>query len=142
MSARAVSPALRFLRHTKADPSGCILWTGSRKWSGYGFFSLNRKTVTAHRAALMLAGKTIPDGMVVDHKCRNPSCVNVEHLRIVTPKVNTLENSEAVTAINAQKTHCIHGHEFSESNTRHRPTGGRACRACAREKERAKRRAA
>lgn len=36
------------------------------------------------------------------------------------------------SAINAVKTHCIHGHEFTPDNTYVTPYGARQCRACSR----------
>ena len=41
-----------------------------------------------------------------------------------------------VTAINAAKTHCIHGHEFSKENTLVLKNGNRQCRMCHRERNR------
>lgn len=42
----------------------------------------------AHRVAYELAVGPIPDGMEIDHSCRNRRCVNPSHLRIATRKQN------------------------------------------------------
>ena len=75
----------------------------------------------------------IPKGMHIDHLCRKPSCVNVEHLEVVTPRVNTLRGISP-PAVFARATHCVNGHPFSGYNLImfQRPNGRytRKCRAC------------
>lgn len=76
----------------KVDKSGdCWLWTGSRNGGGYGKLNRRGKTIYAHRYSFEARGVTIPEGMLVDHACRNRACVRPEHLRIVTQKQN-MEN--------------------------------------------------
>lgn len=133
----------RFWSKVDKIAGGCWNWKAGRSSGGYGRFApSHNKTVYAHRASLLLADISIPDGMVVDHVCRNRGCVNPEHLRVVTPRVNSLENSEAVTASNAVKTHCDQGHELSEYNLYPHSKGYRICLTCARvqwDKQNAKR---
>lgn len=120
----------------KREPDECWPWLG-KLHDGYGHFSFNGMNMKAHRAAVILAGRAIPKGMMIDHKCRNRACVNPTHLRIVDHRTNTLENSAAVTALNAAKTHCRNGHVFSKENTL--VTGSpprRDCRTCKRERQR------
>lgn len=114
----------------KRGPDECWPWLGPLH-RGYGAFGFKRKTYLSQRASMIVHGHDIPEKMHVDHMCRNRSCVNPNHLRIVTSKVNTLENSVSVTAINAAKTHCKRGHPFDEANTKYgRRRYERICRAC------------
>lgn len=69
--------------------SECWLWTGSCNRDGYGGFRVEEKTIGAHRVSWLLAGNTIPDGLVVRHKCLSKNCVNPEHLETGTKKENS-----------------------------------------------------
>lgn len=75
-------------KHTKISDSGCWEWVGCKLPSGYGKLTKNKKTWLAHRYAFTEMCGKIPDGMVVMHKCDNPSCCNPEHLSIGTHKDN------------------------------------------------------
>lgn len=66
----------------------CWNWTGARYPSGYGKVGLNGKTRLPHRIAYEIEHGPIPTGQQVDHRCHNTSCVNPEHLRLVTQKQN------------------------------------------------------
>jgi hypothetical protein len=120
--------------------SGCWYWNGAISDNGYGNFYIpneNRKTTLAHVLAYRWCVGPIPDGKHLDHLCRTRRCVNPEHLEPVTCKENLLRGI-GPTAMNASKTHCKHGHPFTPENTyfrnrsSKRPTGGRKCRICIR----------
>lgn len=49
----------------------------------------------------------IPDGLVIDHLCRNRSCVNPYHMEPVPQSVNAERGNKARAA---EKTHCKSGH--------------------------------
>lgn len=77
----------------KVDKSGdCWLWKASKTPLGYGraIFKTNDgwRPRLAHRAAYILSKGPIPEGLVIDHLCHNPGCVNPAHLRATTPKRN------------------------------------------------------
>ena len=118
--------------HSAPQPSGCILWTGAQN-KGYGKLGRRGKTWYAHRFAWTLANGPIPEGMVIDHLCRTPLCVNTDHMEVTTIQTNTLRGISS-SARNAVKTHCKRGHEFTPENTG--PTNGdrpgRVCRTCRR----------
>lgn len=116
--------------------SGCWLWAGSIFASGYGRLKRAGRTALAHRAMYEFTIGPIPTGLVLDHKCRTPACVNPAHLRPVTNAVNVTENSLSVVATNKAKTHCANGHPLEGDNlqivTRGRGTPSRRCRECER----------
>jgi hypothetical protein len=84
----------------------------------------------AHRYAYELLVGPIASGLVLDHLCRNPGCVNPKHLEPVTDRENTRRGISSA-AENAKKTHCYRGHPFDERNTYVNLKGKRACRECA-----------
>ena len=70
----------------------CWNWTGSKERKGYGRFGFRRNgksmMFSAHRLAYQMTVAPIPEGMVIDHTCHNPSCVNPGHMRVATYKQN------------------------------------------------------
>lgn len=92
----------------------CHVWQANKDKDGYGIFYFRRKGRKAHRVSYYMSNGNIPQGMVIDHLCRNRSCVNTKHLRCVTVQQNILENSNSVAAINKAKVHCKNGHIFDK----------------------------
>ena len=90
--------------------TGCWLWVGHVNAHGYGLAGVRVAGRSVSRRAHRLVWENlvgqIPDGLFIDHTCRVRSCVNPDHLRIVTKRQNSLENSLGVTAIQAAKTCC------------------------------------
>lgn len=130
MEGEVVDPKVRFWAKVDKDgPNGCWIWKGATTNEGYGEFWVVDRVVRAHRYAYELIIEPIPEGMTIDHLCRNTSCVNPEHMEVVTGHQNILRG-EAPTALNARATHCIHGHPFDILNTYYPPRGGRQCRIC------------
>lgn len=81
----------RILANSVLDPegSGCWIWVGC-KANRYGRIAVRvkgRRTPAskwAHRVAYEAFRGAIPDGMTVDHTCRETYCVNPEHMALVT----------------------------------------------------------
>lgn len=124
----------------------CWPWTGYIDKGGYGYFGSRR----AHRYSYELHFGPIPAGLYLDHLCHSRDltcragdncphrrCVNPAHLEAVTPRENTVRGLSAA-GLNAFKTHCLRGHEFTPENTyvikptELQPSGARGCRECRR----------
>lgn len=125
---------------SKVDKSGgpdaCWPWLAGKNDEGYGTFYLDGRTHRAHRVAYRWANGPVPDGFVLDHLCRMPSCVNPAHLEPVTNQENIKRGVQS--ALRPPQTHCKRGHEFTPENTLvHK--NKRGCRTCARANERRRR---
>jgi hypothetical protein len=67
----------------------CWIWRPGKNRQGYGKICIARQEYRAHRVAWELKFGKIPDGMLVLHKCDNPSCVNPGHLFLGNHQDNT-----------------------------------------------------
>jgi hypothetical protein len=85
-----------------------------------------------HRYCWELEVGPIPDGMEIDHQCRNRACCNIDHLRVVTPKVNRTENCIGAHWMKLKAmTHCKNGHPFGEDSLVINPSKTqRRCKIC------------
>lgn len=110
--------------------TGCWLWAGKVRGDGYVRFNDNGKGVYGHRFMYEHLIGVIPEGLTIDHLCRVRSCLNPQHLEPVTMKVNILRGISPF-AVNARKTHCVHGHEYTAENTISLKNG-RECKECRR----------
>lgn len=136
---RIADPDERFW--SKVDiPSrfSCWWYEGSCTPIGHGLFRSGGKTIQAHRFSYERLVGPIPDGLVIDHLCRNPPCVNPAHLEPVTQRVNVQRGDAAKVqrGRGEARTHCLNGHEWTEENTYRPPSGGRMCRSCMRTNDR------
>lgn len=133
------SAECRFWEKVSKGPE-CWGWAGYLNPHGYGKFYRDGSQRYAHRVSWELTNGEIPKGLVIDHLCRNTSCVNPRHMEPVTPSENK-NRGIGQPAINSRKTHCKYGHEFTEENIyiRKRRQGGKACKMCAYEASRMQR---
>lgn len=112
----------------------CWIWERTLSLKGYGVFSIGKKQYKAHRAIYEAVRGAIPEGLTLDHLCRQRSCVNPYHLEAVSSVENVMRGV-SFGALNKLKTHCKRGHPLSGDNlyTRQSRRSGnmeRACRKC------------
>jgi len=120
-------PHERFHEKYQIDASGCWIWTGARHRRGYGWF-WHDGACFAHKWAWVQQNGSVPDGLELDHICRNTSCVNPRHLEAVTHRINVRRGR---LIGNNAKTHCPSGHPYSGANLGIRKKDGtKYCRAC------------
>ena len=110
--------------------TSCWIWDGSKTQWGYGMVRYAGRVRSVHRTVYEELVGPIPEGLQLDHLCRTPACYNPDHLEPVTPKENRRR---------AMRDACKHGHAFTEANTYVARDGGRACRECHKEYQRARR---
>lgn len=134
---------MRFKSKVQPREDGCWDWLGSHfKATGYALFNLKMsdgvwRPTTAHRVAHTIYKGPIPDGLHIDHLCRNRRCVNPDHLEAVPQKVNTARGMTP-SAIASRTDLCLKGHPLTEKNVYRRPgrPDKRECRTCMKERER------
>lgn len=121
----------------RPDLGPCWQWTSRPDGKGYGQINAGKrptKMLRAHRVAYELSVGLIPDGLQLDHLCRNRMCVNPEHLEPVPCRENLLRG-DTVTARNARVTECPQGHPYSGTNVRYsKRNGARYCNECNRQR--------
>ena len=91
---RIHDPVARFEERITRDEKGCWIWQGKVGTNGRAIFKVNARTTSVHRWAYEHYKGPIPDGLVLDHLCKTPLCVNPDHLESVT----VLENNKQAYA--------------------------------------------
>jgi len=113
--------------------NGCWEWIGARAPNGYGRF----RHTAAHRVTYEMHRGPIPEGLTLDHLCRNKGCVNPDHLEAVVLRENIVRGTSPAAA-RAKQTHCKHGHPLSGDNVQRQRKTGRRCGICRRAYQKAR----
>lgn len=114
----------------------CWEWQLHVTKNGYGQASFRNGNkidkISAHRLAYELFNKPIPEGLDIDHLCRNRRCVNPEHLEAVTRRENIRRGESGKSPKPMlHRTECVNGHPYTSQNTYIRPDKGtKLCRQC------------
>lgn len=84
-------------RYIVDEKTGCWVWQHSKFVDGYGYIYCvaQKRKLKAHRVVYEEVKGSIPDGLHLDHLCRNRLCVNPDHLEPVTQAVNTRRGDAA-----------------------------------------------
>lgn len=85
---RRGTPLERFTVKYRIAENGCWLWHAASDKRGYGQLHVDGRLVKAHRWSFEHFRHQIPAGHELDHLCRQPACVNPEHLEPVTREEN------------------------------------------------------
>lgn len=122
----------RFHAFISGEPQGddCWVWSGKLATTGYGRFWDGTRNTYAHRHSYEQYVGPIPDGLVIDHLCRNRACCNPAHLEAVTHAENCRRGARGRLI-----THCKDGHPLSGDNVV-MVNGRRRCLTCKRAQQR------
>ncbi|MDO4240762.1 HNH endonuclease signature motif containing protein [Micrococcus sp.] len=114
--------------------SPCWISDRARQPNGYTKLGYRGRTWLTHRLSWIVHRGGIPDGLVIDHLCRQRACVNPDHLEPVSTRTNLLRG-EGFVAHQAQQQRCLRGHPLSGDNLYRSPSrpDSRECLTCRRE---------
>lgn len=137
---RFLSRIRKVVRVPALGRGACWEWQASLTKGGYGRFVVGgrkaRRFDYAHIYAYTTFVGPVPDGLELDHLCRNRRCCNPDHLEAVTHQENLARSPihpffnadirDALRQARPRRTHCKHGHALTADN---RGNNGR-CKEC------------
>lgn len=122
-------PIQKFIERTRRDENGCLIWTATINSAGYGNFKVG-KISSAHRFAYEYFIGPIPDGLDIDHLCRNRACCDPLHLEAVPRRIN-LARGQMPNMVTHRTRRCKRGHEFGDDDYyASKGAARRTCRIC------------
>jgi hypothetical protein len=101
-------PIKRLMSRVEKSKDSCWVWNGALV-RGYGVININNKTEYVHRVVFAAYSKKFNKRLTLDHKCRNPRCVNPDHLEPVSRSENIRRMNMA-----QPRNKCRKGHLYSE----------------------------
>lgn len=119
----------RLDRRKRVTDDGCWEWNGALTGLGYARMQVGRGKLYVHRVAYELHVGPVPDGLELDHLCRNRACFNPGHLEPVTRLVN-MQRSQQRNMVTNVTGACQRGHDMDDWVWTNRRLGTRACRQC------------
>jgi len=114
--------------------SDCWEWTRGKNSSGYGRISIAYKNRLTHRVSYTLMVGPIPDGLTLDHLCRNKICVNPDHLEPVPSLVNVRRAKPHLL----DRDTCANGHAITPDSVYVFKSGKSSCKQCSSDKQKAR----
>lgn len=112
----------------------CWNWTGAKGQHGHGFFNLGKETgwkgIGAHKFAWLDLMQEDTTGRDLDHLCRNPACVNPDHLEPVTHRENMYRGYAPGIRTRVTRV-CKAGHNLDEVGFYTAASGRQTCKVCA-----------
>ena len=125
MAERMLAAERALGRLDTSDPEACWLWPGATNGKGYGMARAGARVVRVHRLIYEHLVGPVPEGLQLDHTCRQRGCCNPRHMEPVTNRENGRRGIKGELT-----THCPQGHPYDDANTYVTPRGHRKCRAC------------
>lgn len=118
----------RVLHWADRTSDGCLASrysVGSHGYAQIGWHEDGKRTVTlCHRVVWRYLEGEIPEGLTVDHICKNKRCVERAHLRLLS----NFENARRTSGKDWPLGQCINGH--SNEFLRTEPHGRTRCTKC------------
>ena len=96
----------------------CLVWTGTKSPTGQGQIRVNGKSKLVHRYVWEREFGEIPDKVMLDHKCYNQSCVNLEHLRYANKSQNGSNRSGTSSKTGHRNVYRLHNGQYQVSITK------------------------
>lgn len=108
----------------RCDIGDCWEFQGAKTKDGYGAVGVpGGKVRRTHRVVWEHLVGPVPEGLELDHLCKNAACVNPDHLEPVTHATN-IRRAFNHRVERKHNTHCTHGH------LRTRRKGVLVCKVC------------
>ena len=118
-------------KHGEFNGSPCWVWKGYLR-KGYAHAQFDGRVQSIHKLLYEVCYGPVPEGLELDHLCRNRTCVNPEHLEAVTHVENMRRGAVKGGILWQPVSECPQGHPYSPDNTYVNKRGTRVCLTCKR----------